>query len=175
MFYERDEENDAEYSSYMLNLIDTPGHVDFSYEVTRSLAPCQGVLLLVDASQGIQAQTIATYEMATLNDLVVIPILTKIDLEHADPDAKSLELSSMFDFDINDIILTSSKTGIGIDSIFDAIIDRIPPPNGEPDTTPNILLYDSFWDPHRGVVGLVYVKDGCLRINDMLCMLHVIK
>ena len=120
--------------------------------------------------QGIEAQTVATYEMATLSDLEVIPVLTKIDLPHADADDKALELATMFDFDPTQILQTSSKTGEGIGTIFDAIIDRIPAPTGSKTSTLKALLYDSFWDPHRGVIALVYIKEGCLRTNDTICM-----
>ena len=157
----------------MLNLIDTPGHVDFSYEVSRSLGPVQGVLLLVDSSQGIEAQTVATYEMAILNDLKIIPILTKIDLPHSEPENKILELSNVFNFNKNEIIKTSSKTGIGINDVFNSIIDNIPHPNGNNNSTLIGLLYDSYWDQHRScVIGLVYIKDGCLRTNDTIYLYH---
>eukprot|EP01083_Nonionella_stella_P077305 211019_1 len=157
---------------YMLNLIDTPGHVDFSYEVSRSLAACDAVLLLVDSSQGIQAQTLATYEMATLRDLVTIPVLTKIDLPNAEVDKTMEEICDLLEFDMDDVILTSSKTGQGIESVLQAIIERVPPPTCDATLPPRLLLYDSFWTEHRGVASLVYVKEGCLRTGDTVGLYH---
>lgn len=158
-------------SDYMLNLIDTPGHVDFSYEVSRSLSASQGALLLIDASQGIEAQTIATYEQAVLGDLEVIPVLTKIDLPLADIDQRKLELRNIFDIDPDRVLCCSSKTGEGIVPILEEIVARIPPPKCEPKSSPLALLYDSWYDSNRGgVVLLVQALAGKLRVGDKIGM-----
>ena len=130
-------------TTYLLNLIDTPGHVDFSYEVSRSLYACQGAILLVDAAQGIQAQTMANFYLAFDQDLTIIPIINKIDLPHADPDRIAAQMGKAFDIRKEDLILMSAKTGIGVDALLPAIINRIPAPRGQHDSPFRGLLFDS--------------------------------
>eukprot|EP01083_Nonionella_stella_P208457 756455_1 len=167
MFYESSDGRD-----YLLNLIDTPGHVDFSYEVSRSLSACQGALLLIDASQGVEAQTIATFELAIMYDVHVIPVLTKIDLPHARPEEVTAELCTMFDIPESSVLATSAKTGEGIREIFDALVERVPPPGGEVKGTPTrALVVDSWYMSHRGVNCLIQVRDGELRKGDRISSL----
>ncbi len=151
---------------YLLNLIDTPGHVDFSYEVSRSLHACQGALLLVDAAQGVQAQTMANFYLAFEQDLTIIPIINKIDLSTADPAAITQQLHTLFDFQPKDIIKASAKTGIGMQNIFHAIIERIPSPTGRVDQPLKALLFDSWFDEYRGIICLITLKDGILKKGD---------
>ena len=148
---------------YVLNLIDTPGHVDFSYEVSRSLAACEGALLVVDASQGVEAQTLANTYMAVENDLEVIPVLNKIDLPGADVDRVKEQIESIIGIDTAHTIAASAKEGIGIDEILEAIVALVPPPRGSYDAPPKALIFDSWYDPYRGVVMLVRVVDGTFR------------
>lgn len=146
--------------SYVLNLIDTPGHVDFSYEVSRSLAACEGALLLVDATQGIQAQTLSHYEQAKQLGLTVIPVLNKIDLASAQPEQVMLEVMELVDCQESDILLASAKTGQGADLILETIIEKVPPPAGQPNKPSRALLITSHYDQHKGAVALVRVVDG---------------
>lgn len=155
---------------YLLNLIDTPGHVDFSYEVSRSLYACQGALLLVDASQGVQAQTMANFYLAFEQDLAIVPIINKIDLSNARPEMVLDELKKLFDFKPEEVIRASAKSGIGIDAILESIIQRIPPPAGDPKQPLKALLFDSWYDDYKGVVCLVALKDGVLRKGDMVTL-----
>lgn len=153
--------------TYLLNLIDTPGHVDFSNEVTRSLSACEGVILLVDANQGVQAQTVANYHLAVDKGLVVVPVLNKIDLKNADPDRVCIELSHLFDIDPESVMRVSAKLGTGIKSLLDAIVDRIPPPEMvDRNAAFRALLFDSWFDRHRGALNLIYVKDGSVNVGD---------
>lgn len=145
---------------YLLNLIDTPGHVDFANEVSRSLAACEGVILLVDANQGIQAQTVANYHLAISRGLTVIPALNKIDLKNADPDRVCIELSSLFDIDPESVIRISAKFGIGIDETLNSIVEKIPSPEANRDAPFRGLLFDSWYDRFRGALNLIYVRDG---------------
>ncbi len=158
--------------NYLFCLMDTPGHVDFSSEVTRSLSFCQGALLLVDASQGVQAQTFAAYDAATDLGVKIIPAITKCDIEHVDKQESALGLASAFDFDPEDVIATSAKTGEGIDELVDAIIERIPPPRNqslvEDDTTARAYLVDTWHDPLRGVVCLLQVVTGTIREGERI-------
>lgn len=154
--------------SYLLNLIDTPGHVDFSYEVSRSLHACQGALLLVDAVDGIQAQTMANFYLAFEQNITIIPAINKIDLPHAHPEKIAHQLEKLFDFKQEEILYISAKTGVGITDILPAIIDRVPPPPAHPDQPLKALLFDSWFDEYRGVICLVYVQDGILRKNDKI-------
>ncbi|TDH71683.1 hypothetical protein CCR75_004411 [Bremia lactucae] len=155
--------------TFMLNLVDTPGHVDFSYEVNRSLSACEGVLLLVDCSQGIQAQTLATYYAAKERHLAIVPILTKIDMPHAQIDESILNLSSLLNIDPDDVLLTSAKSGDGIEKILPAIVQRLPPPVQCHRQAPlRCLLVDSFYDDYRGTVCLIKIVDGTLRPGDVI-------
>ncbi len=148
---------------YVLNLIDTPGHVDFSYEVSKSLASCEGALLIVDAAQGVEAQTIANVYMALDNDLELIPVINKIDLPAADPDRVAEEIEEAIGIDATDAILTSAKTGEGIRELLDAIVDRIPPPSGDPEAPTRAIIYDSWFDSYLGALALVRVFDGSIK------------
>jgi GTP-binding protein LepA len=149
--------------TYVLNLIDTPGHVDFHYEVSRSLAACEGALLVVDASQGVEAQTLANVYLASNNNLAIVPVINKIDLPAADPDGVRAQIEEVIGIDASDAILTSAKTGEGIEEILERIIERVPPPQGDADKPLRVLLLDSWYDSYRGVVCLVRVVDGMLR------------
>src|SRR5713101_5965196 len=147
---------------YVLNLVDTPGHVDFSYEVSRSLAACQGALLVVDASQGVEAQTLANAHLAVDAGLEIIPVLNKIDLPGAEPERAREQIENIIGIDASHAILASAKQGIGIDEILEAIVNRVPPPQGNPEAPLRALVFDSWFDQYRGVVVLVHVVDGRL-------------
>src|SRR3712207_5556462 len=149
--------------SYLLNLIDTPGHVDFSYEVSRAMNACEGAILLVDAVQGMQAQTIANLYVAIDAGCEVIPVLNKIDLPAARPEQVALEIASLLGGDPEDILAVSAKTGLGVDVLLERIVARVPPPTGDPDAPTRALIFDSSYDPYRGVVAYVRVVDGQLR------------
>ncbi|XP_062151226.1 translation factor GUF1 homolog, mitochondrial [Alnus glutinosa] len=154
--------------SFLLNLIDTPGHVDFSYEVSRSLAACQGALLVVDAAQGVQAQTVANFYLAFESNLTIIPVINKIDQPTADPDRVKAQLKSMFDLDPSDALLTSAKTGQGLEQVLPAVIERIPPPPGKSGSPLRMLLLDSYYDEYKGVICHVAVVDGMLHKGDKI-------
>ena len=156
---------------YNLNLIDTPGHVDFSYEVSRSLSACEGALLVVDASQGVEAQTVANCYTALELNVEVVPVLNKIDLPSADPDNARQEIEDVIGIDATDAVLASAKTGLGVEDILEAVIERIPPPKGEPSAPLKALIIDSWFDNYVGVVMLVRVVDGVLRPKDKLCFM----
>ena len=156
---------------YSLNLIDTPGHVDFSYEVSRSLAACEGAILVVDASQGVEAQTVANCYTAIEQGVEVVPVLNKIDLPSADPDSVIQEIEDIIGIDASDAIHASAKTGIGIEDILEMVIVKIPPPNGNPDAPLKALIIDSWFDNYVGVVMLVRVVDGVLRPKDKLLLM----
>jgi GTP-binding protein LepA len=150
-------------NTYYFNLIDTPGHVDFSYEVSRSLASCDGALLVVDASQGVEAQTLANVYMAIDNDLEIVPVINKIDLPHADPERVKKEVEDIIGIDTSDACLVSAKSGIGIEDLLEQIVKKIPPPVGKADTDLQALIFDSWFDNYQGVVILVRVVEGTLK------------
>ncbi|WP_302062380.1 translation elongation factor 4 [uncultured Duncaniella sp.] len=153
---------------YVLNLIDTPGHVDFSYEVSRSIAACEGALLIVDASQGIQAQTISNLYMAIDNDLEIIPIINKVDLDSAKPDEVEDQIVDLLGCDHEEIIRASGKTGIGVPEILKAIVDRIPAPVGDPEAPLQALIFDSVFNPFRGIIAYFKIENGSIRKNDFV-------
>ena len=156
---------------YQLNLIDTPGHVDFTYEVSRSLAACEGALLVVDAAQGVEAQTLANVYMALENDLEIVPVINKIDLPSADPDRVKEEIENSIGLDATDAVLASAKTGIGIEEILDAIVERIPAPEGDENAPLQALIFDSFFDSYKGVIAHVRVKQGKIKKGMRLKMM----
>ncbi|MDU1028204.1 MAG: translation elongation factor 4 [Clostridiales bacterium] len=156
---------------YVLNLIDTPGHVDFTYEVSRSLAACEGALLVVDAAQGIEAQTLANVYLAIEHDLEIIPVINKIDLPSADPEAVKEEIEEVIGLDAEDAILCSAKTGEGIQDILEAIVARIPAPEGDREAPVRALIFDSFYDAYRGAIAYVCVKEGTLHDHDRIFMM----
>ncbi|MDT8338697.1 MAG: translation elongation factor 4 [Sulfurimonas sp.] len=153
---------------YILNLIDTPGHVDFSYEVSKSLASSDGALLIVDAAQGVEAQTIANVYLAMENNLELIPVINKIDLPAADPIRVAEEIETSIGIDATDAVLVSAKTGVGIRALIDAIVDRIPAPVGDPKAPTKAIIYDSWFDPYLGALGLVRVFDGEIKVNQLV-------
>lgn len=153
---------------YILNLIDTPGHVDFSYEVSRSIAACEGALLIVDASQGIQAQTISNLYMAIDNNLEIIPVINKVDLESAKPDEVEDQIIDLLGCDREDIIRASGKTGQGVPEILEAIIDRIPAPKGDPEAPLQALIFDSVFNPFRGIIAYFKIENGTIRKGDFV-------
>ncbi|MGN6799993.1 MAG: translation elongation factor 4, partial [Gaiellaceae bacterium] len=151
------------WKGHELNLIDTPGHVDFTYEVSRSLQACEGALLVVDAAQGIEAQTLANAYLAIENNLEIVPVVNKIDLPQADPDGAAGEVADLIGDDAENVLRISAKTGQGVDAVLDAIVARIPAPAGELDAPPRALIFDSSYDQYRGVVAFVRVVDGVFR------------
>ena len=159
-----------EYKGYVLHLIDTPGHVDFTYEVSRSLAACEGAILVVDAAQGIEAQTLANLYLALENDLTIIPVINKIDLPNADVEKVIGELESI-GFTRDEVILASAKNGIGIEELVDAVIERVPAPTGNVNDKLRALIFDSYYDSYRGVVALIRIIDGKLKVGDKIKMM----
>ena len=157
--------------TYALNMIDTPGHVDFSYEVSRSLAACEGAILLVDAAQGIEAQTLANLYLALENDLEIIPVLNKIDLPAADPERFAAELANLIGGDPDDVLRVSGKTGAGVETLIDRVVERIPAPTGEADAPARGMIFDSVYDPYRGVVTYVRMVDGKLTPREKIQMM----
>lgn len=156
---------------FILHLIDTPGHVDFSYEVSRSLAACEGAILVVDAAQGIEAQTLANLYLALDNNLTIIPVINKIDLPNADPEKVKKELMDTLGFDEDEFILTSAKNGIGIKELVEAVIERIPAPKGKKEDALQALIFDSYYDSYRGIVALARIVNGKLKVGDKIKMM----
>ena len=152
----------VQWKGHELNLIDTPGHVDFTYEVSRSLQACEGAVLVVDAAQGIEAQTLANTYLAIENDLEIVPVVNKIDLPSADPEGTAAEVCELLGGSPEDVVRISAKTGLNVDQVLDAIVERIPPPEGEVDAPPRALVFDSSYDQYRGVIAFVRVVDGLL-------------
>jgi GTP-binding protein LepA len=156
---------------YQFNLIDTPGHVDFTYEVSRSLAACEGAILVVDATQGVEAQTLANTLLALENDLELVPVLNKIDLPGAEPEKRADEIASVIGCRRDEILQISAKTGEGVAAVLEAVVNHIPPPEGEADGAPRALIFDSVYDQYRGVVAFVRVRDGTFRKDDNILAL----
>ena len=165
------EDAGGEQRAYALNMIDTPGHVDFSYEVNRSLAACEGAVLLVDAAQGIQAQTLANLYMAIEGDLTIIPVLNKIDLPAAEPERHAEEIASLIGCDVEDVLHVSGKTGQGVPELLDRIVQTVPAPSGDPQAPARAMIFDSVYDTYRGVVTYVRVVDGALKPRERIEML----
>lgn len=156
---------------YIFHLIDTPGHVDFTYEVSRSLAACEGAILVVDAAQGIEAQTLANVYLALDNDLEILPVINKIDLPSAEPDRVRQEVEDVIGLDASEAVLASAKAGIGIEEILEQIVEKIPAPQGDPDGSLKALIFDSLYDPYRGVVAYIRVMDGTVKPGDKIKMM----
>ncbi len=161
----------AQPGTYVLNMIDTPGHVDFTYEVSRSLEACEAAILLVDAAQGIEAQTLANLYLALGADLHIIPVLNKIDLPSANPDKYAAELAGIIGCDVSEVLRVSAKTGLGVEQVLNEIVKQTPPPVGDPDAPPRALIFDSVYDTYRGVVTYVRVVDGKLSHRDRIRMM----
>ena len=157
---------------YILNLIDTPGHVDFSYEVSRSLAACEGALLVVDAAQGVEAQTLANVYLALEHDLEIIPVINKIDLPSADPERVKQEIEDIIGLDASEAVLCSAKSGIGIPDILEAIVNKVPAPPDKSDEPTRALIFDSRFDAYKGAIAYVRVKEGCIKAKDTIRMMH---
>ncbi|KMM37615.1 translation elongation factor 4 [Guptibacillus hwajinpoensis] len=156
---------------YIFHLIDTPGHVDFSYEVSRSLAACEGALLIVDAAQGIEAQTLANVYLALDNDLEILPVINKIDLPSAEPERVRQEVEDVIGLDASEAVLASAKSGIGIEDILEQIVEKVPAPQGDPEGPLQALIFDSLYDPYRGVVAYIRITEGTVKVGDKIRMM----
>ena len=159
---------------YLLNFIDTPGHVDFSYEVSRSLSACEGALLIVDGSQGVEAQTLANCYTAVEEGLEVVPVINKIDLPQAEPERVKLEIEEMVGINASEAPLVSAKTGVGIDDLLEKLVDEIPGPEGDPNAKLQALIVDSWFDSYLGVVSLIRIKNGTIKKGQkfQICLLY---
>lgn len=156
---------------YIFHLIDTPGHVDFTYEVSRSLAACEGAVLVVDAAQGIEAQTLANVYLAIDNDLEILPVINKIDLPSAEPERVRQEIENVIGLDASEAVLASAKAGIGIEEILEQVVEKIPAPFGDPDAPLQALIFDSVYDPYRGVIALIRIVEGSVKVGDKIKMM----
>src|SRR5215218_7256424 len=161
----------ADGREHVLNLIDTPGHVDFTYEVSRALAACEGAVLLVDAAQGIEAQTLANLYLAVEADLAIVPVINKIDLPAAQPDRVAREIEQVLGVPAADMLRVSAKTGEGVPDLLEALVQRVPPPTGDPDAPARALVFDSLYESYRGVIAYVRMVDGRLAKNDRVRMM----
>ncbi|MFA6661353.1 MAG: GTP-binding protein, partial [Bacilli bacterium] len=153
-------------NTYIFNLIDTPGHVDFTYEVSRSLAACEGAILVVDATQGVEAQTLANTYLAIDSDLTILPVINKIDLPSARPDLARREIEEKIGIDCKDVVEVSAKTGYHIHELLETIVKDVPSPSGDPEAPLKALIFDSYYDSYRGVVMLIRIMDGTVKVGD---------